>query len=53
LNPNTDKPFSQQEMQERFDLIASHKIVEIDIWRTGIPDDWWPFIENFVNNNNL
>jgi len=51
VKDNNNQPFSQQEIQERFDLIAKYSVIEIDIWKMGIPDNWWSFISTFVNTN--
>jgi len=38
-------------LQARFSLIKKYGVQEIDLWRmtgNGLPDVWWPFIEQFV-----
>jgi len=46
-NPNNNQPFSVKELKERFVLIESYGVNEIDIWDTPIPDTFWPLLQNF------
>jgi len=46
---NNDLPFTPDELAERFNLVISTGVKEIDIWRTSIPDNWWPFIRAFLS----
>jgi len=41
--------FSDEEIKERFDMITKYDVREIDIWKMGIPDNWWPFIDSFLS----
>jgi len=43
-----DVGLTPSDLQPRFDMIKKYNVQEIDIWRSRIPDDWWPFIHNFV-----
>lgn len=52
INPNTNLPFSNNDLQQRFDLILNNNIQEIDIWDAPVPDNFWPFIDQFINSNN-
>jgi hypothetical protein len=40
-------PFTTEEIQYRFDLIQKYSVIEIDIWDTPVPSNWWPFLEAF------
>eukprot|EP00762_Andalucia_godoyi_P002348 ANDGO_07473.mRNA.1 hypothetical protein CAOG_05148 len=48
VNPNTNKPFTVEDMQFRFDAIQQAGVREIDIWDAPIPDDWFPIIRNWL-----
>jgi len=39
---------SDEELQERFDLITQYNVKEIDIWDMPIPDNWWQFLNSFI-----
>jgi len=41
------KMYTDAELQSRFDLLAQYEIEQIDIWKTGIPENWWSFIDKF------
>lgn len=43
-----NRPLTDQEWEERFDMIIAKGIQEIDIWKTPIPDNMWKFIAKFV-----
>lgn len=47
LESDLKNPLTKDQLTFRFNLIQSANIQEIDIWRMGIPDIWWPFIEKF------
>ena len=49
LNTDTKKPYTNQELQERFKIISQHAIQELDVWVMPIPDNWWSFLDTFVN----
>jgi len=40
---------STSDLDIRFQYIANSNINEIDIWKSPIPQSWWPFIEKFAN----
>lgn len=42
------KKYTDKELQARFTLLKHYGVQEIDIWRMGIPETWWSFIESFV-----
>jgi len=50
-NANSSKPFTPEQMQQRFQMIMQHNIVEVDIWRTPIPADWWQFIDKWLRGS--
>jgi len=45
---NNNQPFTMAELTERFQMIYSQPIQQIDIWDMPIPDEWWPFLLKFV-----
>jgi hypothetical protein len=49
VNPNTGKPYTEDELKLRFDAIEKNGVDEIDIWVAPVPENWWSFLENFVN----
>jgi len=49
-NPDNNQPFSIAQLKERFELIESYGVNEIDIWDTPIPNTFWPFLQNFIDN---
>eukprot|EP01114_Cavostelium_apophysatum_P018627 TRINITY_DN5809_c0_g2_i1.p1 TRINITY_DN5809_c0_g2~~TRINITY_DN5809_c0_g2_i1.p1 ORF type:complete len:288 (+),score=52.48 TRINITY_DN5809_c0_g2_i1:70-933(+) len=48
IDDDTNEPFSEAELQERFQMLAEYDIQEIDLWRTPIPLNFCPFIEDFL-----
>lgn len=44
------KTFTDMEMAARFYWIEILKIQEVDIWRSGIPNNFFPLLRRFVNN---
>jgi len=50
MNLKTNQPFNLSEIQWRFDSIknAGVNIDEIDMWLAPVPDNWLPFINNFL-----
>jgi hypothetical protein len=51
VKPN--KPFTYQEILDRFQIIQDAGVMEIDIWRTPIPDNWWPLLNAWVAGSPL
>lgn len=51
-NPSTKKPLTNEELKFRFDHIMQYGVEEVDIWRSPIPENWFPFLKRFVSNNN-
>lgn len=47
------KPFTYKEMYDRFVMIVESGVTEIDIWRTPIPEYWWPLLEAWVSGSPL
>jgi len=47
---NHNQPFTDAELKQRFKLIEQYHIQEIDIWRSAIPNNWWPFIDSFLKS---
>jgi hypothetical protein len=41
INPNTNQPFSDQELEERFQLLQEFGVQQIDIWDAPVPDNWY------------
>jgi len=51
INPDTNQPFSNDELQQRFELLTCNgNIEEIDIWDIPIPDNFYPFIDEFIDD---
>lgn len=48
VNPNTNQPFTQEEMEWRFNEIEKRGVLEIDIWDMPVPQLWWPLISDFA-----
>jgi hypothetical protein len=51
LNPNTGEtsPFTEEEIEARLRSIIKSNVNRIAIWRTPLPDYWWPLLEDFKN----
>ncbi|GAM23370.1 hypothetical protein SAMD00019534_065450, partial [Acytostelium subglobosum LB1] len=45
---DNNEPFSDAELQARFDMINSAKISNIGIWDAPIPSAWFPFLKQYV-----
>jgi hypothetical protein len=43
-------PLTNSQLEQRFQMLKQYNVQEIDIWRTGIPQSWWPFIDEFVHS---
>ena len=41
---NGGRPFTTDELKERFDALSSAGVRAVGIWRSPIPDNWWPFL---------
>jgi len=48
VNPDTNQPLSEDELQFRFTNIISGKVSEIDIWDSPLMDNWWPYLESYT-----
>lgn len=48
VNPNTNVPFSDAEVQERFQMIIDGGIQFVGIWMTPLPANFIPWIQKFV-----
>ena len=44
-------PYNASELQERFDLLAASNITKIGLWRSGIPDLWWSYLNAFASQS--
>jgi len=55
LNPNTGEtsPFTEEEIEARLRSIIKSNVNRIAIWRTPLPDYWWPLLEDFKNGFNI
>ena len=53
VNPNTNQPFGEPELKERFDYLSAKGISQIAIWDAPIPANWWPYLDQHdpVANN--
>jgi len=52
MNLNTKQPFSETEIRERFELVKSYEIQEIDLWLMPVPDNWLPYVRDFIHPRN-
>ncbi|KAJ6226592.1 chitinase [Anaeramoeba flamelloides] len=50
VNPNTNKPYTDTELKERFDAVTQRGVTKIAIWDMPLPDNWIPFVNDFINN---
>jgi len=39
-------PFTEAEVKERFDELSAMGVRAVGIWRSPIPDNWWPFLRS-------
>lgn len=46
-----DNGLTSSDLKLRFDAINGAGVRQIAIWRAGIEDIWWPFIDAFVAQN--
>lgn len=37
--------YSTAELKERFDIINAAGVDKVGLWRAGVPDNWWPFLD--------
>jgi len=44
---NASIPLSDQQLQDRFDLINPAKIPVVGVWDMPVPSNYWPFIRNY------
>merc|ERR1711974_481811 len=45
---DNNRPYTIAEIVERFHLIIAEDVEELAFWKMPIPDNFWPFIENFL-----
>jgi hypothetical protein len=48
VHASDGKPYTDAELAERFDALAALNIVQIGLWKSPIPDNWWPFLDALV-----
>lgn len=55
LNPNTGEtiPFSESEVEVRIRSIIRSGLNRIAIWRTPLPEYWWPLLDDVKNGYNI
>ncbi|MEM3833700.1 MAG: hypothetical protein QW128_08990 [Thermoprotei archaeon] len=55
LNPNTGEtiPFSESEVEVRLRSIIKSNLNKIAIWRTPLPEYWWPLVDDIKNGFNI
>ena len=55
LNPNTGEtiPFSENEIEVRLKSIIKSNLNRIAIWRTPLPEYWWPLLNDIKNGFNI
>jgi hypothetical protein len=39
-------PFTEAELTERFDALTAEGVRAVGIWRSPVPDNWWPFLRS-------
>ena len=44
-----DVDLTEDDLKKRFDTLNKNGIRKIAVWRTGIPDLWWPYLDAFTN----
>eukprot|EP01084_Bolivina_argentea_P243362 408002_1 len=50
FNLSAKKPFSENQLQMRFDILQEYNIHKIGIWDMPLQSDWQHFLTEFVNN---
>lgn len=45
VNDDTNAPFNDTALQLRFDAINTAGVDKIALWRAGVPDNWWPYLQ--------
>jgi len=45
----TSTPYTDAQVQARFEAIALTKAPGVAIWESPIPDNWWPWLQEWVN----
>lgn len=45
VQDSTNAPYSDEQLQQRFDLIRSLGLRRVGLWRAGVPDNWWQFLD--------
>jgi hypothetical protein len=50
VNTVNNQNYTDAQLQERFDAIEQDQVQEIDIWTMPIPDNWWQFIDGFLQS---
>ena len=51
VNASTNARIPIDEVSWRFQQIKASGAVEVDIWRMPVPPLWWPFIADFMSQN--
>ncbi|KAJ5066256.1 chitinase domain-containing protein [Anaeramoeba ignava] len=51
VDPNTQKPFTTDQLILRFSQLTQNQIKGIGIWDEPVPDNWWYFISSFINGH--
>lgn len=49
INPNTNLPFSDSDLQLRFNAIQKSGVQAIGIWDAPVPKNWFPYLKAFVS----
>lgn len=44
VQDSTNAPYTDAELQQRFDMIRSLGLRRVGLWRAGVPDNWWQFL---------
>lgn len=48
VKASSGAPYSTAELKVKFDLLKQHNVRSLGFWKSPIPDNWWPFVNEFV-----
>lgn len=44
VRDSDNEPYTTAQLAQRFSALATAGVVQIAVWRSPIPDNWWPFL---------
>jgi len=47
LDTQTNQPFTDKDLSERFDMLEKNQVQEIAIWDAPLQDNWWGHLRHF------